>query len=82
MIVYLHVDLPDAAVFRRQVKIKLPDDATVSDALDAYAKKYKADGVFKNSTGTAVVVNGARGSLQRVLRHEDRVRIFKPRIRG
>ncbi|MCH5344615.1 MAG: MoaD/ThiS family protein [Acetatifactor sp.] len=60
----------------------LPEEATVLDALTAYAQKYNAAGVLENRTGIAVVVNGARGSFQRVLRAEDRVRIFKPRIRG
>lgn len=82
MTVYFHVDLIDASIFRRKVKLMLPDDATVSDALAAYAEKYNANDVFKNSTGMVVVVNGARGSMQQVLRHEDRVRVFKPRIRG
>ncbi len=81
MMVYLQVDLAGAAVFRRQVKLKLPDGATVSDAMSAYSEKYNAAGIFENR-GTAVVVNGTRGSLRQVLREKDRVRIFKPRIRG
>ena len=82
MMVHLQVDLVGAKVFRRQVKMNLPEDATVLDALTAYAQKYNAAGVLENRTGMAVVVNGARGSFQRILREEDRVRIFKPRIRG
>lgn len=81
MIIWLQVDLAGAAIFRRQVKLKLPNGATVSDALSAYAGKYKAAGIFENR-GTAVVINGSRGSLQQVLKEKDRVRIFKPRIRG
>ena len=38
MIIHLHVDLVGAAVFRRQVKIELPEGATVLDALSAYAQ--------------------------------------------
>ena len=82
MTIHLQVELAGAAVFRRQAKLKLPEGATVSDALSAYAQKYNAPGILEKRTGTAVVVNGARGSLQQVLREKDRVRIFKPRIRG
>lgn len=82
MIIHLQVDLVNAAVFRRQVKIELPEGATVSDALSAYAQKYNAAGILENKAGTAVVVNGARGTFQQVLREKDRVRVFKPRIRG
>lgn len=81
MIVHLHVDLPHA-IWRRQVKIKVPDEATVSDVLAAYAQKYKVDGILEKTSGTSVVVNGGRGSLERVLKHKDRVKVFKPRIRG
>ena len=82
MIIHLHVDLVGASVFRRQVKIELPEGATVLDALSVYAQKYNASGILENRAGTAVVVNGMRGTFQRVLREDDRVRIFKPRIRG
>ena len=82
MIIHLHVDLVGAAVFRRQVKIELPEGATVLDALSAYAQKYNAVGILENKAGTAVVINGTRGTFQRILREDDRVRVFKPRIRG
>ena len=82
MIIHLHVDLVGAAVFRRQVKIELPEGATVLDALSAYAQKYNATGILENKAGTAVVINGTRGTFQRILREDDRVRVFKPRIRG
>lgn len=82
MIIHLHVDLVGATVFRRQVKIELPEGATVLDALSAYAQKYNAAGILENKAGTAVVINGTRGTFQRILREDDRVRVFKPRIRG
>lgn len=82
MIIHLQVDLVNVAVFRRKVKIELPEGATVLDALSAYAQKYNAAGILENKVGTAVVVNGARGTFRQVLGEEDRVRIFKPRIRG
>ena len=82
MIIHLQIDLVGAAVFRRQVKIELPEGATVLDALSAYAQKYNAADILENKAGTAVVVNGARGTFQKVLKEDDRVRVFKPRIRG
>ena len=82
MTIHLQVDLVNAAVFRQKVTIELPEGATVLDALSTYAKKYNAAGILENRAGTAVVVNGARGTFQQVLREEDRVRVFKPRIRG
>lgn len=82
MKVYFQAALPEAAFFRRQVQMDLPDGSVVLDALSLYAQKYSAPGVLENRAGIAVVVNGARGSFQRVLREGDRVRIFRPRIRG
>lgn len=81
MVIHFQVDVAGASMFRRQVKLNLSEGATVSDALSAYAEKYHAPGVLENR-GTAVVVNGSRGSMQQVLNEKDRVRIFKPRIRG
>ncbi len=82
MRIYLQAALPEAALFRRQVRLELPEGAVVLDALSLYAQKYNAPGILKNQTGTAVVVNGTRGSFQRALQEGDRVRVFKPRIRG
>lgn len=74
--------LPEAALFRRQVRLELPEGAVVLDALSLYARKYNAPGILRNTGGIAVVVNGARGSLRQALREGDRLRVFRPRIRG
>ena len=74
--------LPEAPFLQRQVQLDLPEGAVVLDALSLYAQTYNAPGVLENRAGIAVIVNGAGGSFQRVLREGDRLRVFRPRIRG
>lgn len=82
MTVHLQAAMPNAPLFRRQVKMKVPEGTTVEEILSLYEEKYRADGLFGRKIGLSVVVNGSRAGLRRELRDQDRVKVFKPMVCG
>lgn len=82
MIIHLHVAMAGTLPFRRQVKIKAKEGATVDEILAIYRTKYKADHAFGRMSGLSVLVNGARGDFSHTLKDQDRVKIFRPMVRG
>lgn len=82
MTIHLQAAMANAPLFRRQVKMKVPEGTTVEDVLSLYEQKYKAGGVFGRKIGLSILINGSRGVLGQELRDQDSVKVFRPMIRG
>lgn len=82
MTIHLHMALNKIPPFKRQVRIKVPEDITVEELIELYAQKYKLASIFDRKTGISILVNGSRGSFAQKLKPNDRVKLFRPMIRG
>lgn len=78
MVVYIHSALADTPIFKRKVKMNVPEDTTVEELIDLYIKKYKLDDKKFKRAGISILVNSSRGGLKQVLKDSDAVKIFKP----
>lgn len=82
MTIHLQAAMANAPLFRRQVKMKVPERTTVGDVLSLYEEKYRAEGLFGRKMGLSILINGSRGGLGQELRDQDSVKVFRPIFRG
>ena len=82
MVIRIHMALIGVSPFKRQVKIKVPEGATVKEALEIYRQKYRAEDILGSMGGISILVNGSRGGLEQKLKDKDSLKVFKPMIRG